>query len=67
MPRIRRKGISFDKNVIRKEIIDRDNFDKNRKINPLTIAEDATIIDTSSMTIEEVEDRIVKLFMGEVV
>ena len=27
------KGISFDKNVIRKEIIDRDNFDKNRKIN----------------------------------
>ena len=23
------KGISFDKNVIRKEIIDRDNFDKN--------------------------------------
>ena len=61
------KGISFDKNVIRKEIIDRDNFDKNRKINPLTIAEDATIIDTSSMTIEEVEDRIVKLFMGEVV
>ena len=42
-------------------------FDKNRKINPLTIAEDATIIDTSSMTIEEVEDRIVKLFIGEVV
>ena len=61
------KGISFDKNVIRKEIIDRDNFDKNRKINPLTIAEDATIIDTSSMTIEEVGDRIVKLFIGEVV
>ena len=61
------KGISFDKNVIRKEIIDRDDFDKNRKINPLTIAEDATIIDTSSMTIEEVEDRIVKLFIGEVV
>ena len=61
------KGISFDKNVIRKEIVDRDNFDKNRKINPLTIAKDATIIDTSSMTIEEVEDRIVKLFIGEVI
>lgn len=60
------KGVSFDKNVIREEIIERDNFDKNRKINPLTIAEDATIIDTSYMTIEEVENKITKLFMGEV-
>ena len=59
-------GVSFDKNVIREEIIERDNFDKNRKINPLTIAEDATIIDTSYMTIEEVENKITKLFMGEV-
>ena len=60
------KGVSFDKNVIREEIIERDNFDKNRKINPLTIAEDATIIDTSYTTIEEVENKITKLFMGEV-
>ena len=60
------KGVSFDKNVIREEIIERDNFDKNRKINPLTIAEDATIIDTSYMTIEEVENKITKLFIGEV-
>ena len=61
------KGISFDKNVIRKEIVERDSFDKSRKINPLTIAEDATIIDTSYMTIEEVENKITKLFMDEVV
>ena len=60
------KGVSFDKNIIREEIIERDNFDKNIKINPLTIAEDATIIDTSYMTIEEVENKITKLFMGEV-
>lgn len=60
------KGVSFDKNIIREEIIERDNFDKNRKINPLIIAEDATIIDTSYMTIEEVENKITKLFMGEV-
>ena len=60
------KGVSFDKNIIREEIIERDNFDKNRKINPLTIAEDATVIDTSYMTIEEVENKITKLFMGEV-
>ena len=60
------KGVSFDKNIIRDETIARDNFDKNRKINPLTIAEDATIIDTSYMTIEEVENKITKLFMGEV-
>ena len=60
------KGVSFDKNIIREEIIERDNFDKNRKINPLTIAEDATIIDTSYVTIEEVENKITKLFMGEV-
>lgn len=60
------KGVSFDKNIIREEIIERDIFDKNRKINPLTIAEDATIIDTSYMTIEEVENKITKLFMGEV-
>ena len=66
MHELEEKGVSFDKNIIREEIIERDNFDKNRKINPLTIAEDATIIDTSYMTIEEVENKITKLFMGEV-
>ncbi len=63
---LKEKGISFEENIIRNEIIDRDNYDKNRKVNPLTVAKDAFVIDTSYMTIEEVENKIIKLFAGEV-
>ena len=58
------KGISFNKEKIRQEIIDRDNYDKNRKVNPLRAANDAVIIDTSSMSIDEVKNKIIEIIRG---
>jgi cytidylate kinase len=55
------KGLPFDKEEIRQAIIDRDNNDKNRKINPLTIAENAVVIDTSNMNIDEVKAEVMKI------
>lgn len=50
----RQKGFETPYGDILKEIIERDNQDKNRKIAPLIQAEDAILIDSSNMTIEEV-------------
>lgn len=55
------KGISFDYNNIIKEIIQRDDYDKNRKVNPLSVAEDAVVIDTTGLSIEQVKNKILKI------
>jgi cytidylate kinase len=43
-------------------IIDRDYRDMNREISPLCQAEDAILVDSSEMTINEVVDNIIELF-----
>jgi cytidylate kinase len=43
-------------------IIDRDYRDMNREISPLCQAEDAILVDSSEMTIEEVVETIVNMF-----
>jgi cytidylate kinase len=48
------KGIAADLDKIAAEIEQRDKNDKNRECNPLTVAEDAVIIDTTAMTIDDV-------------
>lgn len=53
------KGESCDIDVIEKEIIERDNQDMTREISPLKAADDATFVDSSYMTIEEVADTII--------
>lgn len=44
-----------------KEIDDRDRKDSTRKISPLKCAEDACVIDSSNLSIEEVVNTIIKL------
>ena len=58
------KGETPDIDVIEKDIIDRDERDMNREIAPLKQAEDAILVDSSYMTIEEVTDRIMELASG---
>ncbi len=48
------KGENANYDEVLKEIIIRDDRDKNREIAPLTQAEDAILVDTSNMTLEEV-------------
>ena len=55
------KGMTCDINQIEEDIIKRDEQDMNREISPLKQAEDAVLVDSSYMTIEEVVDAILKL------
>ena len=53
------KGETPDLFQIEKDIIERDQRDMNREIAPLKQAEDAILVDSSALTIEEVEEKIV--------
>ena len=55
------KGIPCDFEEIKKDIQKRDERDMSREIAPLKQAEDAVLVDSSDMTIEEVVDKIVGL------
>lgn len=55
------KGISCDIDTIEKDIIARDEQDMNRAIAPLKKAEDAILLDSSDMTIEEVVEKIMNI------
>lgn len=55
------KGVSCDLDEIEKDIIQRDHQDMTREISPLTQAEDAVLVDSSHMTVEEAVDAVVAL------
>lgn len=55
------KGQICNLEEIEADIIDRDYRDMNREISPLKQAEDAVLLDTSDMTVEEVVDKIISL------
>lgn len=58
---LREKGIEADFDEIKRDIEDRDHRDMTREISPLKQAEDAVLVDTSDMTIDEVTDKICTL------
>jgi cytidylate kinase len=53
------RGIKSDLDILRQKIKERDLFDSTRKHSPLKPAEDAVIIDTSDLTIDEVVEVII--------
>ncbi len=56
------KGETCDIDAIEKDIIDRDYRDSHREISPLKQAEDAVLVDSSNMTIDEVAKTIIDLY-----
>jgi cytidylate kinase len=50
---------------IEKDIIERDRRDMTREISPLIQAEDAKIVDSSNMSIDEVAELIIKLYFED--
>jgi cytidylate kinase len=56
------KGVVSNLEEIEKEIIERDRRDMNRANSPLKQADDAILIDTSAMSIQEVTDQILNHF-----
>ncbi|MGE5629457.1 MAG: (d)CMP kinase [Solirubrobacterales bacterium] len=57
---LKAKGINVDYEVILKDINDRDYYDTHRKTDPLRMAEDAIILDTSNMNIQQVVETMCK-------
>ena len=55
---LKERGIEADINEIEKDIIERDSRDMNREFAPLKQAEDAILIDSSNLTIDEVAEKI---------
>ena len=67
--RVKRRGLQLedkkqmmDEASIMQEINDRDRIDSNRKDSPLIIPEDGIMLDTSGLAINEVVDKIKKLY-----
>lgn len=59
---LKEKGMDCDLAVIERDIEERDYRDKNREIAPLKMAEDAVLVDSSEMDIEEVVGCILGLY-----
>ncbi|MBQ9828255.1 MAG: (d)CMP kinase, partial [Lachnospiraceae bacterium] len=58
---LRTAGADPDPEAVKKDLEERDYRDTHREIAPLKMADDAILIDTSYMTIEEVADRIIAI------
>ena len=56
------KGVSCVLEEIEADINDRDHRDMTREISPLRKAEDAVLVDSSEMSIEEVKEAIIRLY-----
>lgn len=59
---LKEKGLDSDINMIEKDINERDKQDMNREFAPLKQADDAIVLDSSNMAIDEVVDTIIKHF-----
>ena len=60
------KGESFDLDQIRKDIIERDQRDMNRELSPLKQADDAVLVDSSEMGIDDVVNAILNVYKEKV-
>ncbi len=58
---MKEKGMEADFETVKRDIEYRDKNDSEREFAPLRKAEDATLVDTSDMTIEQVIDRIIEI------
>ncbi|MBP3782131.1 MAG: (d)CMP kinase [Butyrivibrio sp.] len=59
------KGTECNIDDIEKDIIDRDYRDMHRENSPLKQAEDAVLLDSSDMTIDEVAEKILNLYQSK--
>ena len=57
---LKSKNPNLDLKIIIEEIRQRDHEDRNRKISPLGMAEDALEVDTTGLSIEEVTNHVLK-------
>ena len=65
MIHLKEKGEVWELDVIEKKIIDRDYQDMHREESPLRQAEDAVVVDTSDMDIDQVVQTVVRLYQDK--
>jgi cytidylate kinase len=56
---LRARGEIVDEKEILQQIMDRDERDRSRSVGPLAIPDGADVIDTTTLTMDEVVDQIV--------
>lgn len=61
---LRERGIDIDRATLHAEIERRDERDRTRKASPLVMAPDAIVVDSSSMTVEQVVDALESAVLG---
>ena len=67
--RLQQSGETFDGATLEsvaRDIAERDRIDSTRKIAPLRQAEDAHLIDTTELTIEQVVEQIINIVNGDI-
>ena len=63
---LQEKGTVCNLDDIQKDIEERDQRDMSREISPLRQAEDAVLVDSSDLTIQQVVDRILQIFRSKI-
>ena len=61
---LRDRGVEVDLETVLLEQADRDHRDSSRADSPLQVARGAVVVDTTGLSLEEVVDRLVKLFFA---
>lgn len=61
-----KKGFASDFEKLKEEIAARDKIDSEREVAPLKKAEDASVIDTTSLTIQDVVNKIMALALERI-
>ena len=59
-----KRNIPCDLETLKRDIQTRDELDSTRKHSPLVKAEDAVVVDTSNLTIDEVIEVIINIVKG---
>lgn len=58
---LKKRNFEYDYDEVKKDLQKRDNQDSNRENSPLVRVEDAVLIDTTNMNIEQVLEKIIEL------
>lgn len=64
---LRAKGVEADYACVLEDLLQRDAQDMNRAVDPLRVAEDAVVVDTTNLTFEQTVDAIVNLIKERIV
>lgn len=63
---LKEKGLTVNLAALSQEIIERDRRDSNRPVAPLRPAEDAVVIDSTGLSVDQVVDKVLELVVSRI-